>query len=512
MVEDSLLVQSIKDYAIFMLNPQGIIISWNEGAKRIKGYMPNEIIGKHFSIFYTQEDLEVSKPANELKIALATGKYEEEGWRLRKDGSRFWVNVVITAVYDESGKHVGFSKVTRDLTERKTVEERLKRSEELYRLLVEQVEDYGIFMLDTEGNIISWNEGAARINGYGTSEILGKSFSIFYPQEDIISQKPKWELEIAAKDGKYEEEGWRIRKNGNRFWANVVITAIYNDEGKLFGYAKVTRDLTERKKTETELRESFERHRLLAEELKQINNQLLEANKQLEQFASIASHDLKEPLRKIITFADLVLNDTQNKLSEQGEKNFSKVIESARRMSRMIEDILSFSFLVQKQEFQTISLQTVLDETLELLDQSIKEKDAIISSDNLPEIKVIPSQMRQLFQNLISNSLKFSRKDVQPNLSITHKFINGKQMMQHGIKSEVDYLQIRFEDNGIGFDQKDREKIFELFKRLHPRNEYSGTGIGLAIVKKIVENHDGFISAESSRQKGAGFTILLPVN
>ena len=178
----------------------------------------------------------------------------------------------------------------------------------------------------------------------------------------------------------------------------------------------------------------------------------------------------------------------------------------------MIEDILSFSFLVQKQEFQTISLQTVLDETLELLDQSIKEKDAIISSDNLPEIKVIPSQMRQLFQNLISNSLKFSRKDVQPNLSITHKFINGKQMMQHGIKSEVDYLQIRFEDNGIGFDQKDREKIFELFKRLHPRNEYSGTGIGLAIVKKIVENHDGFISAESSRQKGAGFTILLPVN
>ena len=361
MVEDSLLVQSIKDYAIFMLNPQGIIISWNEGAKRIKGYMPNEIIGKHFSIFYTQEDLEVNKPANELKIALATGKYEEEGWRLRKDGSRFWVNVVITAVYDESGKHVGFSKVTRDLTERKTVEERLKRSEELYRLLVEQVEDYGIFMLDTEGNIISWNEGAARINGYGTSEILGKSFSIFYPQEDIISQKPKWELEIAAKDGKYEEEGWRIRKNGNRFWANVVITAIYNDEGKLFGYAKVTRDLTERKKTETELRESFERHRLLAEELKQINNQLLEANKQLEQFASIASHDLKEPLRKIITFADLVLNDTQNKLSEQGEKNFSKVIESARRMSRMIEDILSFSFLVQKQEFQTISLQTVLD-------------------------------------------------------------------------------------------------------------------------------------------------------
>jgi PAS domain S-box-containing protein len=512
MIENSLLVQSIKDYAIFMLNPQGIIISWNEGAKRIKGYLPNEIIGKHFSIFYTQEDLEINKPANELKIALATGKYEEEGWRLRKDGSGFWANVVITAAYDESGKHIGFSKITRDLTERKSAEEKLKRSEERYRLLVEQVEDYGIFMLDIEGNIVSWNEGAARINGYETSEILGKNFSVFYPREDIISQKPQRELEIAAKDGKYEEEGWRIRKNGNRFWANVVITAIYNDEGKLFGYAKVTRDLTERKKAETELRESFEKQRLLAEELKLTNNQLVEANRQLEQFASVASHDLKEPLRKIITFADLRLNDKTSKLSEQGEKNFSKVIESARRMSRMIEDVLSFSFLAQKQEFQTISLQAVLDETLELLDQPIKEKKAIISSDNLPEIKVIPAQMRQLFQNLISNSLKFSRKEVQPNLSVTHKFLNGKEIKQEGIKSEVDYLQIRFEDNGIGFNQKDGEKIFELFKRLHNRNEYSGTGIGLAIVKKIVDNHDGFISAESNEQKGAGFTILLPVN
>jgi PAS domain S-box-containing protein len=512
MNEDFLLVQSIKDYAIFMLNTQGIITSWNEGAKKINGYLPNEIIGKHFSIFYTREDLDIDKPKNELRIALATGKYEEEGWRLRKDGSRFWVNVIITAVYDDSGKHIGFSKITRDLTDRKEVEERLRRSEERYRLLVEQVADYGIFMLDQSGNIVSWNEGAKNINGYSADEIIGKNFSVFYPPEDIAAGKPKMELEVAERVGKYEEEGWRIRKNGNRFWVGVVITAIFNDEGKLLGFAKVTRDLTERKKAEAELQESFERYRFLAEELAIKNRQLLDVNKQLEQFASIASHDLKEPLRKIITFTDLVLNDEESHFSPTGQNRFSKVIDSARRMSRMIEDILSFSYLSQKEEFETVSLQSILNETLELLDQPIKEKKALITSDNLPVAKVISSQIRQLFQNLISNSLKFARKEERPMLSITHDFVNGKQLMLEGIKSEVDYLQIHFRDNGIGFDQKDKEKIFELFKRLHTRNEYSGTGIGLAIVKRIVDNHDGFISAESTLQTGAGFKILLPVS
>jgi PAS domain S-box-containing protein len=512
MNEDSLLVQSIKDYAIFMLNTQGIITSWNEGAKRINGYLPNEIIGKHFSIFYTQEDLDSKKPENELKIALATGKYEEEGWRLRKDGSRFWVNVLITAVYDQTGKHVGFSKITRDLTDRKFVEDRLKTSEERYRLLVEQVKDYGIFMLDKLGNIVSWNEGAMRINGYSADEIIGKHFSVFYPSEDIVAKKPEMELEVAAKEGKYEEEGWRVRKNGSRFWVGVVITAIFNDQKKLLGFAKVTRDLTERKKAEIELNESFERYRLLAEELRTSNKQLVEVNKQLEQFASIASHDLKEPLRKIITFSDLVANDEASQLSAGSQKNFSKVIDSARRMSRMIEDILSFSYLSQKQEFERISLQAIFDEAIELLDHPIKQANAIISSDNLPELKVIPYQIRQLFQNLISNSIKFAKKDEPPKLSITHSFVNGRELAGEGLKNEIDYLHINFRDNGIGFDEKDKEKIFELFKRLHTRNEYSGTGIGLAVVKRIVDNHDGFIFAESKLQNGAGFRIYLPVN
>ena len=509
MNEEQLLIQSIKDYAIFMLNQEGVIVSWNEGAKRIKGYSAEEIIGKHFSIFYTQEDLDSKKPERELKIAIQAGKYEEEGWRLRKDGSRFWANVIITAVFS-GGRHIGFSKITRDLTERKRSEEELKRSEERYRMLVDQVKDYGIFMLNETGHISSWNQGAQRINGYNAKEILGHHFSIFYPPEDIASKKPERELEIAIQEGKYEEEGWRLKKDGSRFWANVVITALFNSEKKLIGFAKVTRDLTERRKAENELKECSERYRVLAEEVNKTNIQLSEVNNQLEQFASIASHDLKEPLRKISTFTDLILSDPDNQLSEGAQKNFNKVLDASRRMRSMIDDILAYSSLTQKQETECISLQKILNETTELLDQDIKDKNAIINSDRLPEANVIPSQIGQMFQNLISNSLKFSKKDVPPEILITHRYLRNPPL--NGMVAATKYLQLLFRDNGIGFDPKDSEKIFELFKRLHSRSEYSGTGIGLAIVKKVVENHKGFVSAESYGEAGALFRIILPVD
>ena len=509
MNEDYLLVQSIQDYAIFMLNTEGIIVSWNEGARRIKGYTADEIIGKHFSIFFIPEDIESKKPERELKIAKETGRYEEEGWRKRKDGSRFWANVIITPVFNEKKEHIGFSKITRDLSERKRTEELLKQSEERYRLLVEQVEDYGIFLLDEKGHVSSWNEGAERITGYKANEILGKHFSIFYPPEDVASKKPDWELQVAEKEGKYEEEGWRIRKNGSRYWVGVVITAIFSN-GKLIGFAKVTRDLTERKKAESQLRESSERYRVLAEELNKTNIQLSGINKQLEQFASIASHDLKEPLRKVTVFTDLVLHDKENKLSDTSEQHLSKVIDASRRMTKMIEDILSFSSVSQTQIFDTVSLQQVLDEAIGLLEELIKEKKALITSDQLPNAKVIPSQFRQLFQNLIANSIKFARPDVPPRINITHRYLNEHDgVVPH--KGFRHFLELNIEDNGIGFEQKESEKIFELFKRLHSRNEYAGTGIGLAVVKKIVENHEGIITAESGKDKGALFRILLPV-
>ncbi|MFB9684353.1 PAS domain-containing sensor histidine kinase [Amycolatopsis plumensis] len=250
-----LLVQGVLDYGIFMLDTEGRISTWNAGAERINGYPAEEIIGQHFSVFYPAEDVAAGKPARELEIAVAEGRLEDEGWRLRKDGTRFWANVVITALYDEQGRLHGFGKVTRDMTERRNAELALRESEERFRLLVQGVLDYAIFMLDTGGHISSWNAGAQRIKGYAAEEIIGQHFSVFYPAEDVAAGKPARELEIAVAEGRLEDEGWRLRKDGSRFWANVVITALYDEQGRLHGFGKVTRDMTERRNAEQALRE-----------------------------------------------------------------------------------------------------------------------------------------------------------------------------------------------------------------------------------------------------------------
>lgn len=249
------LVESTTDYAIFMLDPEGRIVTWNPGAQRIKGYLADEIIGQHFSRFYTHDALESGWPAYELKVANEVGRFEDEGWRLRKDGSKFWANVVITALRDESGKLLGFSKVTRDLTERKRAEEALRLSEQRFRSLVESTTDYAIFMLDPEGRVATWNTGARRIKGYSAEEIVGQHFSRFYPREAVESGWPAHELAVASEVGRFEDEGWRLRKDGSRFWANVVITALRDETGKLTGFSKITRDLTERKEAEENARQ-----------------------------------------------------------------------------------------------------------------------------------------------------------------------------------------------------------------------------------------------------------------
>jgi PAS domain S-box-containing protein len=248
-----LLVASVQDYAIFALDPDGYILSWNTGAERFKGYSADEIIGKHFSIFYPPEKVAEGFPEHELREAARVGRFEDEGWRIRKDGSRFWANVVITSLRDDMGRLLGYAKVTRDLTQRRAAEEALRLSEERFRLLVQTVKDYAIFMLDPTGHVATWNDGAQRIKGYTEAEVVGKHFSIFYPPEKQAEHFPEYELREAEREGRFEDEGWRVRKDGSRFWANVVITALRDSDGRLIGFGKVTRDLTERREAEHRL-------------------------------------------------------------------------------------------------------------------------------------------------------------------------------------------------------------------------------------------------------------------
>ena len=247
-----LLVQSVRDYAIFLLDPEGRVSSWNAGAERIKGYSTDDILGQHFSIFYPRDAISARKPHQELKIAVREGRFEEEGWRIRKDGSRFWASVTITPLYRD-GILQGFAKVTRDLSERKATEMRLRASEEKYRLLVSGVKDYAIFMLDPDGQVVTWNEGAQAINGYAADEIIGKHFSVFYPEEENTDNGPARELEIATAQGSFVNETWRVRKDGSRFWASIVLTALRDGSGHLYGFSKVTHDMSERRKRDEQI-------------------------------------------------------------------------------------------------------------------------------------------------------------------------------------------------------------------------------------------------------------------
>ena len=245
-----LLVESVKGYAIFILDPDGRVSTWNPGAERINGYAASEILGKHFSIFYPADVIATGKCDDELVVAAREGRFEEEGWRLRKDGSRLWANVTITALRDSRGELVGFAKVTQDLTERRAAEEEAQR----FRLLVESVKDYAIFILSPTGQVTTWNAGAERIKGYAPHEIIGKHFSTFYPPDAIATGKCDDELVVATREGRFEEEGWRLRKDGSRFWANVTITRLRDSDGVLVGFAKVTQDLTARRQAEETLR------------------------------------------------------------------------------------------------------------------------------------------------------------------------------------------------------------------------------------------------------------------
>ena len=513
------MVAEVEDYAIILLSPEGIIQNWNKGAEKIKGYSEKEVIGRHFRIFYPQEDQVSGLPDELIRRAETVGKANHEGWRKRKDGSRFWGSISITAIHNDSGKVIGFVKVTRDLTERREHELReqqfykdlqtknalLRQSEERYQRMVAEVEDYVIILLDEKGNIQNWNKGAEKIKGYSAHEVIGKHFSIFYSDVDRQQGIPQKMLEKAGKFGKAVHEGWRQRKDRTFFWGSVVMTAIHNDDGDVIGFTKVTRDLTEKKAAEDKLLAT-------SQALEQKNRELERTNEELSSFAYISSHDLQEPLRKIQTFSDRIQEMEYRNLSEKRKDYFKRKQDGASRMQKLIRDILAYSRTTTSEMiFEPTDLNDLLSQAQIELEVIIHDKKAVIESAPLPVLKVVPFQIQQMFNNLLSNALKFSKAHLPPHVVIKSEIVDGKSLHEHFPPPVKEYVHLTFTDNGIGFEPEYRAKIFEVFQRLHSKSEYEGTGIGLAICKKIVENHNGFINAEGLPDRGATFHIYLPI-
>ncbi|MEA2490641.1 MAG: hypothetical protein QOH21_2433 [Acidobacteriota bacterium] len=506
--ELALLVDAVSDYAMFLLSTTGQIRSWNTGAERILGYDADEIIGQNFSIFYGPEDLATRKPQRELEIATADERVEDEGWRIRKDGSRLWVNTVITALRGPKGELKGFAKITRDLTLRREAEERLRRSEEIFRLLVSAVKDYAIFMLDAEGRVATWNEGAHRLKQYEPEEIIGKHFSIFYPPADVAAGKTERELEIARREGSVEDEGWRVRKDGTQFWANVVITAVFDETGELRGYAKVTRDVTERKETEEMQRTLLMQReaRLMAEEerrhVEASYRVAQEANRAKDEFLMTLSHELRTPMTAILGWARLL--PTLAPDDDGFRSGIAAISRSAELQARLIDDVLDVSRIISgklRLNMESVDPAQLVAASLDSVRPSADAKQIELRSDldgALGHVVGDSARLQQVVWNLLTNAVKFTPRGG----SITVR-----------ARRSASQLQLSVTDTGEGIESEFLPHVFEAFRQAEgpTTRTHGGLGLGLSIVRYIVEAHGGTISAEShGRGQGATFTVALP--
>ena len=472
-----LFIQSVSDYAILMLDADGNVASWNVGAQRLKGYRADEIIGRHFSLFYTDEDLVAGKPARALKIAATDGRLADEGWRVRKDGSRFWANIVVTALWDTEGRLRGYGKVTRDLSDQRAAVEQLRVSADQFNSLLEAAPD-GIVIVDGHGLIATVNPQLERMFDYACDELLGKAVEILMP---------------GCSPPEVPETGlYGMRKDGREFPVEISITPLATETGASALLA--IRDVTDRKRIEGELSE----YRDNLEELVRVRTDALTAaNAELEAFSYTVSHDLRAPLRSLAGFSDALFEDYADVLDEHGLDYLKRINVAAQRMSKLLDGLLALSRLARSEFARApVDIGAIVHEItddLQVTEPGRRVRFAI--AENLTAFGDA-SLIRVAFENLLQNAWKFTSAKPEAVIEVG--------------TTELDGVRAFFvSDNGAGFDMTYAGTLFGVFKRLHGEQEFPGTGVGLATVARIVGRHGGRIVAQGSVGEGATFTFTL---